>query len=175
MAIPWDVILGGALIFVMRVCDVSIGTIRLILLTRGRKYHAAMLGFFEVLIFLIAISEVVRNANNVANILGYCAGFAVGNIVGVTLEERIALGFSLVRVFTHQKGEEIADALRTADFGATETFGQGRDGVVSIIETAVHRRDLPKVQKLIAQIDNKAFVVVDEARGIFRGHLRKGK
>jgi len=175
MVIPWDLILGALFIFGMRVCDVSIGTVRLIFLTRGQKYYAAFLGFFEVLIFLLAISQVIRNSNNWWNILGYCAGFATGNIVGVTIEERIAMGYSLVRVFTHDKGSEVAQALRESDFGATETVGQGRDGIVSIVETAVHRKDVPRVQQIIAQVDDKAFVVTDEARSIFQGYLRKGK
>lgn len=173
--IPENVILGALFIFFMRVCDVTIGTVRLILLTRGQKYYAALLGFFEVMIFVVAISQVIRNANNIWNILGYCAGFAVGNIVGVTIEERIALGFSCLRIFTQEKGEEMAEALRKADFGVTETFGQGRAGLVHILETAVHRKDTAKVYKIVSEIDPKAFVVMDECRSIFQGYLRKGK
>jgi uncharacterized protein YebE (UPF0316 family) len=175
MPIPWDVVLGAVFIFCMRVCDVTIGTIRLILLTRGQKYYAAALGFFEVMIFVVAISQVIRSENNVWNILGYCAGFAVGNIVGVTLEERIALGHSCLRIFTQDKGDEMADALRQADFGVTETFGQGRSGTVRILETAVRRKDTMRVYKVVSEIDPKAFVVMDECRSIFQGYLRKGK
>jgi len=175
MVVPWELILGGLFIFVMRICDVTLGTIRLILLTRGQKYYAAALGFFEVLIFLVAISAVLRSSDSVWNVLGYCAGFAVGNIVGVTIEERIALGYSLIRIFTCDKGAEIAQVLRANDFGATETFGQGRDGLVSIVVTAVRRRDVPQVQQAVSQIDDKAFIVIDEARSIFQGYLRKTK
>lgn len=175
MVVPWEMILGGLFIFVMRICDVTLGTIRLILLTRGQKYHAAALGFFEVLIFLVAISAVIRSADNVWNVLGYCAGFAVGNIVGVTIEERIALGYSMIRIFTSNKGAEIAQALRSNDFGATETFGQGRDGVVSIVVTAVRRRDVGQVQRTVGQVDDNAFIVIDEARNIFQGYLGKSK
>jgi len=112
MTFPWEMILGGLFIFVMRICDVTLGTIRLILLTRGQKYYAAVLGFFEVLIFLVAISAVLRSSDSVWNVLGYCSGFAVGNIVGVTIEERIALGYSLIRIFTSDKGAEIAQVFR---------------------------------------------------------------
>lgn len=176
MVLPLDLVLGGLFIFGCRICDVSIGTVRLILLTRGQKYYAAVLGFFEVFIFIVAISQVIRNANNWWNVLGYCAGFAAGNIVGVTIEERIAFGFSLVRIFSPDKGAHIAAALRDNDYGATETFGQGKDGPISIVETAVRRRDVARVQQIVAQIDDKAFVVIDEARSIFQGYLRrKGK
>ena len=176
MIIPWDMILGAFLIFVMRVCDVTLGTMRLIFLTRGKKYHAAVLGFFEVTIFVLAISQVIRGiSNNWWNIIGYSAGFAVGNIVGVTLEERIAMGYSIVRVFTHDKGAEMAEALREANFGATEIFGQGRDGTVYIVETAVRRRDIPYVRQVARHVDDQAFVVVDEARGLFQGYFRDRK
>jgi len=173
--IPEDVVLGSIVIFFMRVCDVTIGTVRLILLTRGQKYHAAFLGFFEVMIFVVAISQVIRSANNIWNILGYCAGFATGNIVGVTLEERIGLGFACLRIFTQDKGEEMAQVLRKADFGVTETLGQGLSGIVHILETIVHRKDAQKVYKIVSEVDPKAFVVMDECRSIFQGYLRKGK
>ncbi len=91
-------------------------------------------------------------------------GLRLGNIIGVMLEERIAMGYSLVRIFTHKHGFEMAEALRNADFGATEIFGQGRDGTVYIVETVVRRKDLPFVQKLARDMDAKAFLVVDEAR-----------
>lgn len=175
MPLPWDAVLGMLFIFAMRVCDVTIGTVRLIFLTRGRKYEAAALGFVEVFIFIVAIGQVLRGPVSWWNILGYCAGFATGTIVGISIEERIALGFSLVRVFSSDKGGEIAQALREADFGVTETFGHGRSGAVSIIETAVHRRDVPRVQRIVAGVDDRAFVVMDEARSIFQGYLRKGK
>lgn len=175
MIISESVVLGAVFICLMRVCDVTIGTIRLILLTRGQKYYAALLGFFEVMIFVVAISQVIRNENNVWNILGYCTGFAIGNIVGVTLEEHIALGFSCLRIFTQEKGEEMAEALRKADFGVTQTFGQGRSGIVHIVETAVRRKDTMKVYKVVSEVDPKAFVVMDECRSIFQGYLRKGK
>ena len=158
----------------MRICDVSLGTVRLIFLTRGQKYYAAALGFVEVTIFLIAISEVIRGVgNNWLYIFAYAGGFATGNIIGVMLEERIAMGYSLVRVFTHKRGFEVAEALRNADFGATEISGQGRDGTVYIVETFVRRRDLAAVRKLVCDVDPKAFLVVDEARSLFQGYVNR--
>lgn len=175
MAIPWEMVAGMLMIFAARVCDVTIGTVRLIFLTRGQKYPAALLGFVEVFIFIVAISQVLRGELNALLVFGYCSGFAVGTIVGVTIEERIALGYSLIRVFSQEKGSEIAQALRDADFGVTETFGQGRSGSVAILETAVRRRDVPTVQRIVGKLDGHAFVVMDEARTLFQGYLRKGK
>ena len=173
MTLPWGALLGALLIFVMRLCDVSIGTIRLILLTRGKKYYAALLGFFEVLIFILAISQVLQNDLSMWNVLAYCAGFAAGNIVGAALEERIALGFSCVRVFTHDKGTELCAALRQADFGVTQMLGRGRDGRVYIVETAVRRRDVPYVHRIATQLDGSAFVTVDQCGSVFQGHVRR--
>jgi uncharacterized protein YebE (UPF0316 family) len=173
MTVPWETILGALWIFSMRVCDVTLGTMRLIILARGMKYRAAVLGFFEVMIFVVATGAVVRGVSeHWWNIIAYAAGFAVGSIVGVTLEERLALGFSIVRVFTRDKGVEMAAALREANCGATEIFGQGRDGLVSIVETAVRRRDIPGVEQVVGQVDDQALVVVDEARGLFHGYFR---
>ena len=173
MTLPWSVILGGLLIFVMRLCDVSIGTVRVILLTRGKKYYAAALGFFEVMIFILAISRVIQNDLSMWNVFAYCAGFAAGNIVGATLEERIALGFSCVRVFSRDRGTELSAALRQADFGVTEMLGRGREGRVYVVETAVRRRDVPYVHRIATRMDKDAFVTVDQCGSVFQGHVRR--
>jgi uncharacterized protein YebE (UPF0316 family) len=175
MTLPWTAILITVSIFVMRLCDVSIGTIRVILLTRGQKYYAAMLGFFEVMIFILAISQVLRGDLNFLNVLAYCGGFAAGNIVGVALEERIALGFSCVRVFTQAKGTELSAALREADFGVTQMLGRGRDGKVYVLETAVRRGDVPNVRKIASELDGRAFVMVEPCGSVFQGYMRQGK
>jgi len=175
MSLPWGALLGALLIFVMRLCDVSIGTVRLILLTRGQKYYAALLGFFEVMIFILAISQVLQNDLSMWNVFAYCAGFAAGNIVGVALEERIALGFSCVRVFTQAKATELSAALREADFGVTQLLGRGRDGKVYVLETAVRRGDVPNVCRIAAEQDGQAFVMVESCVSVFQGHMRQGK
>lgn len=163
------------LIFTMRLCDVTIGTMRVILLTRGQKYLAAVLGFFEVLIFILAISQVLQGDLNILNVLAYCGGFAAGNIVGVALEERIAFGFSCVRVFTQAKGTELSAALREADFGVTQMLGRGRDGKVYVLETAVRRGDVPSVRRIASELDGRAFVMVEPCGSVFQGHVRQGK
>ncbi len=173
MGIPWDLVLGGLGICAMRMCDVTMDTIRLILLTRGRKYVAASIGFFQIMIYIVAIGAVLRGPMSWFNVIGYCTGFALGNIIGVTLEERIAMGYSLLRaVVPMDKGPLVAGALRANDFGCTETPGLGRDGSVSIVESILHRRDVPRAQRIVAGVDDKAFVVVDEARSIYQGYLR---
>jgi len=173
MGIPWDLVLSGLLICGLRICDVTMDTIRLIMLTRGRKYFAAIIGFGQSMIFIVAIASVLRGPLNLYNVIGYCSGFALGNIIGVALEERIAMGYVRMRAYTAaDKGPLIAGALRANDFGCTETAGQGRDGSVCVVECVLARRDVAQAQRVIAGVDDKAFVVVDEARSIFQGYLR---
>jgi len=138
---------------------------------RGRKLLSALLGFVEVLIFLLAISKVIREVNNVWNVLGYCGGFAAGTLVGMTLEQRLALGFSLVRIISRTRWLEIMQRLRQEGFGATQVIGEGRDGPVGLIYSIVRRRQVPAVVALCEQLDPQAFITVEEAGRVYRGYL----
>jgi uncharacterized protein YebE (UPF0316 family) len=164
-----EAILGGLLIFVLRLSDVTLGTMRILMTVRGRKLLAAAIGFVEVTIFIVAISRVVRNVDNIWLVVGYSAGFATGTFVGMTLEEHLALGWTVVRVISSDLSKHVADVLRTAGFGVTEMAGHGLKGDVGIFEVVVRRSDLPKVVQLIDQADVKAFVTVEETRRVYRG------
>ena len=179
MAVDWGFMYAWVLIplgiFFARILDVSLGTLRIIFVSKGIIKLAPIIGFFEVLIFVLAISQVLQNDLSVWNVVAYCAGFAAGNIAGAALEEQIALGFSSVRVITRHSGTELSAALRRADFGVTQMFGLGREGIVDVVETAVRRRDVPCVHRIATQLDENAFVMVDQNRSVFQGHLRQGK
>jgi uncharacterized protein YebE (UPF0316 family) len=164
-----EAILGGLLIFVLRLTDVTMGTMRILMTVRGRKLLAALIGFVEVTIFIVAISRVVRNVDNIWLVLGYSAGFAAGTLVGMTIEERLALGWTVVRVISSDLSKGVADALRTAGFGVTEMAGHGMKGDVEIFEVVVRRADLPSVLQTIDQVDGRAFVTVEETRRVYRG------
>jgi len=164
-----EAILGGLLIFCLRLTDVTLGTLRILMTVRGRKPLAALIGFVEVTIFVVAISQVVRNVGNVWNVLGYSGGFAAGTLVGMTIEEHLALGWTVVRVISTDLSKRIADALRQAGYGVTEMSGQGMRGNVEIYEIVVRRADLPKVLQMIDKIDEKAFITVEESRRVYRG------
>ena len=164
-----DAILGGLLIFGLRLTDVTLGTLRILMTVRGRKPLAALIGFVEVTIFVVAISQVVRNVGNVWNVLGYSGGFAAGTLVGMTIEEHLALGWTVVRVISTDLSKRIADALRQAGYGVTEMSGQGMRGSVEIYEIVVRRADMPKVLQMIDKVDEKAFVTVEESRRVYRG------
>jgi uncharacterized protein YebE (UPF0316 family) len=143
-----------------------------LIMMRGRKVLAAAMGFFEVLVYALAIGAVVNNLSNVWNLLGYCLGFAVGTLVGMGIEERMAIGFATVRIVSRYKGQVLADAVRGAGHGATIEWGQGRGGTVGLVYATVQRRDVGALVDLAEAIDPEAFVTVEEARSIRRGYMR---
>lgn len=152
------------LIFLARVIDVSIGTLRLIFVTRGRKYLAGLLGFFESLIWIIAISQVMQNLNNWVAYLAFALGFAGGNLVGVILEERIALGNLIIRVITRREADELVQALWDARYGVTAVDADGEAGPVKVIFSIVRRKQLPKVLSIIKQYNPNAFYTIEDVR-----------
>ena len=166
-----DPILGGLLIFVARVVNVSMGTVRSVVAVRGQKYLATVIGFFETLIFILAISNVLQNVGNIWNVLGYCGGFAAGTLVGLTLEEKLALGYVTVQAISKSSGPAIALALRDAGYGATEVIGKGLAGSVYVVDTVVKRRNVSSIVSLVSGVDKDAFVTVDNIARVLRGHL----
>lgn len=160
------------IIFVLRVIGVTLATIRVLIMTRGKKLVAASIGFFEVLVYALAIGQVVNNLSNVWNLMGYSFGFSVGTLVGMWLEERLALGYASVRIVSKYKGHAVADAVRGAGYGATVEWGQGRSGAVGLVVATVRRREVEAVCALADQVDPSAFVTVEETRTIRRGYMR---
>lgn len=169
----WQPILGGLLIFVLRVLSVGMGTVRMLLMVRGQRFVSALIGFFEVLIFVLAISQVILEMDNVWNILGYCAGFSVGTILGMALEDRLALGFSMVRIISKTRWAEITLALREHSFGATQVVGEGKDGPVGIIYSMVGRKQVTDVVAVCEELDPDAFITVEEATRVHRGYIAR--
>jgi uncharacterized protein YebE (UPF0316 family) len=167
-----EVFTAFLLIFLLRIIGVAVSTIRVLIMMRGKKVMSASIGFFEVLVYVLAIGPVVNGLGNVWNLLGYCLGFAVGTLVGMSLEEHLALGYASVRIVSKYKGYEIANAIRDAGYGATAEWGQGRDGAVALVVVTVRRKEIDSVCALADQVDPKAFVTVEETRTIRRGYMR---
>lgn len=161
----------AALLFAMRVLNNSISTIRLITLARQQRLITAVLGFFEALIFAVTIAWVVTDLTNVLNLFMYCFGFAVGGFVGMWLESRLITSYSIVNIFARHRGHELAAALRSHGFGVTETVGEGLTGEVTMLRSVVTRRDLPRVMDIIRSAHPDAFIAVEEARTVSRGHV----
>lgn len=124
------VILWALFIFLFRVANVALGTVRALLVVRGERIAATLIGLFEALFFVVAVGKVVQDLGNLLNILAYSVGFAAGTWVGMILEKRLALGYVLVRIVSLQKGRGIAQVLREKGYGVTEMLGEGRAGRV---------------------------------------------
>jgi uncharacterized protein YebE (UPF0316 family) len=169
------VLLTALLIFVMRMIDVSMGTIRMIMITRGMRRQAVMIGFVEITIWVLAISQVINNLDNVINILAYAGGFATGTYVGMRIEDRLALGIVSVHIISRNHGHEIAEKVRAGGFGATEVEARGQSGPVTMIAVVAPRKDVPQVIRLANTVDATAFVAIEDLRQTRRGFQMKKK
>ncbi|EPE84098.1 PF10035 family protein [Leptospira noguchii str. 1993005606] len=160
----FDYILLPCFIFLSRVTDVSIGTIRVILLTREKKGIAASLGFLEVLLWIVVITQVIKNLNNVFCYLAYAGGFATGTFIGMILEEKLAIGFSLLRIISPQNGNEIANKLSEAGYGVTTMNGHGSRDPVKIVFTVLKRKKINQAMKIIQSVEPDVFYSIENAR-----------
>jgi uncharacterized protein YebE (UPF0316 family) len=165
-------LLAGLFVFAMRLIDMSLDTVRLLFVMRGRKLLAGLIGAVQATVFILAVSAVLRGELNVWTVTGYALGFGAGVIVGMMAEERMAIGFGIFRVYSPARGMAIAQALREAGHAATEFTAQGKDGVVTVVNCIVARKDVAKVRALIEQADPAAFITLDEARPLQRGYFR---
>ncbi len=159
-------------IFVLRICDMSMDTIRVLFVVRGRKLLAWVLGFFQSIIFIVAISSVLANVNSIYNILAYGAGFATGNVIGMLIEERMALGHIHLTIYSSSRGTAVADALRKNGFAVTEVSGRGKDGVVTMMHCSVLRKRMDDVETIVLEEDPNAFITTSDVRKVRRGFWR---
>lgn len=163
-ALPWPAVTLPALIFCARIADVSIGTVRLICVTRGMNVLAVGLGFFEVLIWVSAVSTVLVHLDNWVNILAYAGGFTTGSAVGLWIEQRLALGIVAVTFISRQFGVEIASQLRAANARVTTLTGSGRDGPVEVSLAVVPRRQAGPLIAVARAVDPDVVVTVQDVR-----------
>jgi uncharacterized protein YebE (UPF0316 family) len=157
------------LIFFFRICDVSLGTIRVIFIAKGLKYIAPAIGFFEVIIWLLAIGQVMNNITNVASYIAYGGGFAAGTFIGMKVEEKISLGTVVVRVITPEDPTELIAYLRQRSFGVTVAEGEGSKGKVRIILSVIQRQSLEEVTRGIRQHLPRAFYSVEDVKSVAEG------
>lgn len=160
---------GPLVVFLLRATDVSMATVRMLLIVRGHRFLAPLIGFFEILIWVMAIGIVVQHLSSPLHVIGYAAGFATGNFLGLLLEERLALGLATVRTVVRSGGAELAAELRDAGFGVTEMIGRGREGEVDVLYSVLRRRQVPRALAMIDAGAPNSFVVVDEPREVRRG------
>jgi uncharacterized protein YebE (UPF0316 family) len=168
----FDTVFGPFIIMLMRICDVSLGTMRTILIVQGKKYYAALIGFVEVLIWVFAIRFIIQHLDNILNLVGYAAGFGLGNIIGIAIEQKIGLGFIEIKIISRYFTDKIADALRNSRYGVTILPGEGTTGGVSVIVVIAARKFRKKVIELVESIDREAFITIQSSipyRGFVHG------
>jgi uncharacterized protein YebE (UPF0316 family) len=170
LAIP--VALIPIAIFFLRVIDMSLDTLRVLFVIRGHRPLAWLLGFFQSLVWVVAITSVLSNLDNLWNLAAYAGGFATGNVLGMIIEERLAIGFRHLRIISSRRGSALVKAIRAAGYAATEVSGRGKDGTVTMIDCSVRRRDVIPIQQEIYKIDPDAFVTIEEIRPLHRGYWR---
>jgi uncharacterized protein YebE (UPF0316 family) len=168
----WGAILIGLIIFGLRVCDVSMDTLRVLFVVRGRKLLAWILGFLQSAIFVVAISSVLTNAKSFVLILGYAAGFATGNVVGMLIEERLAIGHIKLTIISPARGKSIIQVLRDKGYAVTEIVAQGKDGTVTMMNCYVRRKEVDDVEKIALKTDPKSFITAEDIRPVRRGFWR---
>ena len=156
----WSWIVIPSMIFCARILDVSIGTVRIILLSRGNKL-SVVLGFVESLVWIVVISQVMQNLANPASYVGWAAGFAAGTYVGILLESRLAIGTLLVRVITSTGSTALTDSLATEGYGVTSVDARGSKGDVQLIYTIIQRKHLQTVMDKIRAVEPTAFVSIE--------------
>jgi len=157
------------LVFAARVADVTLGTMRIIFTSRGRRHIAPLLGFVEVFIWIAMVGQIVKSAHSLNAYLGYAAGFAAGTYIGMKIEERLALGTLVLRIILAQGGDELAHSLRAAGFGVTIVNGEGSTGAVKLLYTVIKRKDFGAVAAVIHAIAPRAFFSVEEVRSAESG------
>lgn len=166
------------LIFFARICDVSLGTIRVIFISKGFMYIAPVIGFFEVIIWLLAIGQVMNNINNAACYIAYGAGFAAGTFIGMKVEERLSLGTVILRVITPREAVDLVTALRNGGFGVTSMDAEGSSGKVKVIFMVLKRQDLTRAIGIVNEYQPKAFYSIEDvktaAEGVFPDQGARG-
>lgn len=188
------------LIFFARMTDVTLMTLRIIFVSRGKRYLAPLLGFVEVFIWIAVVSQVIRGANNLVAYLAYAAGFAAGNYIGIYIENRLAIGTLVVRAIvqagprsegagpakggtdprsTGSTAEELVARLHEAGYGVTTVDGQGATVPVKLVYTVIKRKDLKQVMEILHEFEPRPFVTVEEVRsaeqGVFPGNATAGR
>lgn len=151
-------------IFLARITDVALGTLRIIFISKGKKYLAPLLGFVEMIIWILAITRIFENLNNWACYFAFAAGFATGNFIGIVVEEKIALGVELIRIITRKEATDLINTLRERGYGITYITAEGSQGEVGIIYSVIKRSDLKEFVDFMNRYNPNAFYTIEDIR-----------
>ena len=164
------------IVFLAKTIEVSIATIRLVYVNKGERVKGAILGFFEVLIWILVVSSVLHNiTDDPFKIFAYAAGFSLGNYLGVSIESKIAVGLASIQIVVNEEdGDILASILRDNEFGVTIINGKGKnDSKKDLLFIQLKRRRIPTAIKLIKDTDPKAYISVNDVKSIVGGFIKK--
>lgn len=162
--------IAAGIIFGLRVINMALDTLRIRMMARGQKPLAFIFGVIETLIYLYTLSTVIQDLDNWVNIAAYSVGFATGSIIGMMIDERMAVGYTHLRVISPNRGALLAESLREQGFAVTEFTGRGRDGTVTMLSVSVKRRNSKKVRALVDKLDENAFITAEDLTPVRRGY-----
>jgi uncharacterized protein YebE (UPF0316 family) len=157
------------LIFFARVFDVTLGTIRIIFIARGKKFLAPLLGFVETFVWIVVVSQIVRSINGIWSFVGYAAGFAAGTLVGMFVENRLAIGTLIVQTILSGDTVPLIERLHDAGYGVTCVPGKGAQGPVTVVYTVIKRKDIQAVVTIIHTLHPRAFLSIEEVQSAQQG------
>jgi len=167
---PWVVAL---FIFLVRVLNMAADTIRMLTVVRGMRTVTFIMGFIQSVLYVVALGSVISDLNNPINIIAYSLGFAAGNVIGMMIEKRLALGYINMTIISTTHGQELAERLRNEGHAVTEIPARGKDGRVEILECSVQRKFAPAVQDLVLKIDPSAFITTRDIQRVWKGYWRE--
>lgn len=164
------------LIFFARICDVSMETIRVIYISKGIKYLAPIIAFFEIVIWLLAMEVVMQDLTNIANFLAFAFGFAMGTYIGLVIEEKLSIGMVIMRIVTtEESNDEIVSFMQSENYGITTLDAKGSRGNVRIILSLVNRTDVARITERIRSTNPHAFFSIEDVRYVNEGVFRPKK
>lgn len=166
---PW---IGASVIFGLRVVNISLDTLRMLFVLRGKKLFSWVVGFLVSLIYVLLLTSVLANLTNPLYIIAYSAGFATGGVVGMWIEERLAIGYTNVQIVSPRRGTVMAQKLRENGFAVTEIPARGKDGMVSMLSLSVRRKQVMTVTEIVNECDESAFVTSEDVHPMRRGFWR---
>ncbi|MCH7479770.1 MAG: hypothetical protein IIC79_00095 [Chloroflexi bacterium] len=164
--------LWAGLIFVLRVANMSLDTVRVMMVMRGRRLAAWILGFIQTVIYVGVLTTVIQDLTNVLNLVAYAGGFATGNVVGMWVEERLAIGHINLRIISPKLGNAIVRRLREKGYAVTEIPARGKDGAVTLLNASIYRRHVGEVMAIVQTVDAEAFMTTEDVRPVRRGFWR---
>ncbi|BAT71972.1 conserved hypothetical protein [Thermosulfidibacter takaii ABI70S6] len=160
------VLIGCLLIFFARIVDVSLGTIRIMMVSKGKRKEAAFIGFFEVLIWAVVVAHIIQNLSKPIYFVAYAAGFSAGIWTGMKIEEKLAIGNVLVRVITRLKADELEKKLRDNNFIVTSVDAHGKYGPVKVIFGIIDRKEVPRFLAIVRKCNPNAFYTIEEVKEV---------